>query len=116
MKIFAHPLPLAVAVLVLYPACASAQYLRCKNDTINVGDMRVAVLQRCGEPVAKDSYCKPEDPKSVQRNASGSNVVVVMPCRNVDQWTYNPGYGQFMTTLEFEGEKVVAIKYGDRVK
>jgi hypothetical protein len=116
MKIFAHPLLLAVAVLVLCPTSASAQFLSCKNDFINVGDTRVVVLQRCGGPVAKDSYCKPEDPKSVQRNSSGSNVVVVIPCRNVDQWTYNPGYGQFMTTLEFDGEKVTAIKYGDRVK
>jgi hypothetical protein len=116
MKIFAHLLPLAVAVFVLLPTSASAQSLRCKNETVNVGDMRVAVLQRCGEPVAKDSYCKPVDPQSVQRNASGSNVVVVLPCQNVDQWTYNPGYGQFMTTLQFEGEKVTAIKYGDRVK
>ena len=116
MKFFAHPLLLAVAVFVLYPTSASAQFLRCKNDSVNVGDTRVAVLQRCGEPVSKDSFCKPADPQTVQRNAAGANVVVVVPCQNVDQWTYNPGYGQFMTTLQFEGEKVTAIKYGDRVK
>lgn len=116
MKIFAHPLLLFVVVFVLHPTSASAQFLRCKNDTVNVGDLRVAVLQRCGEPLAKDSYCKPADPQSIQRNSSGANVTVVLPCQNVDQWTYNPGYGQFMTTLQFEGEKVTAIKYGDRVK
>ncbi len=116
MKVFAQSLLLAFTVLALHPATASAQYLSCKNDTVNVGDLRVAVLQRCGEPVTKVAYCKPEDPKTVQQNTSGSNVIVVIPCRNVEQWTYNPGYGQFMTTLEFEGEKVTAIKYGDRVK
>jgi len=116
MKNFARPFLLAAAVFVLYPTSASAQYLRCKNEAINVGDSRVAVLQRCGEPVSKDTFCKPVDSQSAQQNASGAHIVVVAPCQNLDQWTYNPGYGQFMTTLEFEGEKVTAIKYGDRVK
>jgi hypothetical protein len=34
----------------------------------------------------------------------------------VDEWTFNPGYGQFMTTLRFESGKLVSITYGDRVK
>jgi len=34
----------------------------------------------------------------------------------VDDWTYNPGRGQFMTSLQFEAGKLSAIKYGDRVK
>ncbi len=39
-----------------------------------------------------------------------------MPCENVDEWIYNPGYGQFMTTLRFVEGRLVAIEYGDRVK
>jgi len=113
IKIFAYPL-LAIAVGVLYPSAASAQFLRCKNDAVNVGDMSAMVLQRCGEPVSKENFCKPVDPAVVQRNANGVNVVV--PCERVDEWTYNPGYGQFMTTLRIEAGKVTAIKYGDRVK
>jgi hypothetical protein len=66
--------------------------------------------------MTKDSFCKPVDPKSIQQDVSSAKVVVVPGCQNVDQWIYNPGYGQFMTTLEFEGDKVKTIKYGDRVK
>jgi len=66
--------------------------------------------------MAKDSFCKPVEPKTVPQGVSNTTVVVVPACQNVDQWTYNPGYGQFMTTLEFEGDKVATIKYGDRVK
>lgn len=115
MKNLASSLLFAAVTGVLSPMTASAESLRCKNDTVNVGDLRASVVQRCGEPVAKDSFCKPADPQSVQRNAAG-NTVVVLPCEKVDEWTYNPGYGQFMTTLRFEDGKVTVIKYGDRVK
>ena len=116
MKVLVHSLLLAAAALALSPGSASAQFLRCKNDTVNVGDMRSSVQPKCAEPVAKDSFCKPAEPQSVQGNAPGSTVVIVSPCENVDEWTYNPGYGQFMTTLRFQAGKVTAIKYGDRVK
>ena len=33
-----------------------------------------------------------------------------MPCENVDEWIYNPGYGQFMTTLRFVEGRLVAIE------
>jgi hypothetical protein len=38
-----------------------------------------------------------------------------MPCERVDEWTYNPGSGQFYTTLRFEQGKLISMKYGDRV-
>ena len=43
-------------------------------------------------------------------------VIVNNTCETVDEWTYNPCTGQFMTTLRFESGKLVAITYGDRVK
>lgn len=106
---------LVSALVLLQPPLASAEYLRCKNESVNVGDTRSALLQRCGEPAIKDSFCKLFKPTPGTTVASG--VVVTVPaCRNVDEWTYNPGLGQFMTTLQIDGGKVVSIKYGDRVK
>lgn len=116
MNIRIHPLLLAAAIVMLSPLLASAQSLRCKNDTVNVGDMRASVIQRCGEPLMKDTFCKPVEPQTYQRTGPGATVVIASPCRNVDEWTYNPGYGQFMTTLQIEAGIVTAIKYGDRVK
>jgi hypothetical protein len=52
----------------------------------------------------------------VQGSNTHPGVVIVAPCRNVDEWTYNPGRGQFMTTLQIDGGVVTAIKYGDRVQ
>jgi hypothetical protein len=93
---------------------ASAQSLRCSSNTIGIGEPRSGVLQKCGEPIARDSFCKPVDPQTVAASTPGT--AVVLPCEKIDEWTYNPGYGQFITTLRLEAGKVTAVSYGDRVK
>lgn len=115
MKTHLNPLLVFSVLLFMQSLPASAEYLRCKNESVNVGDSRSSLLQRCGEPAMKDTFCRPFE--STQNATMSSGVVVAAPsCRNVEEWTYNPGYGQFMTTLQIDGGKVVSIKYGDRVK
>jgi Protein of unknown function (DUF2845) len=95
---------------------AATTSFRCKNDLVNVGDAKASALVKCGEPVVKDSFCKPAEAKVVVVPKNGTAVAASTPCETVDEWTYNPGYGQFMTTLRFESGRVVSITYGDRVK
>ncbi len=88
---------------------------RCSNnDLVQLGDSKVSALQKCGQPAARDSFCKPTSPAVVEpsRRRAGAGGV----CETVDELTYNPGYGQFMTTLRFESGRLVSIAYGDRVK
>ncbi|MGQ5524589.1 DUF2845 domain-containing protein [Chitinimonas sp. PSY-7] len=80
---------------------AHAEFLRCNGDSAQVGDNKASVVQKCGEPIARDSYCKPKEG--------------TLACQPVDEWTYNPGPGQFLTILRFENGALVSIKYGDRV-
>jgi len=107
---------------------ASAQSLRCKGDLAQIGNSKSTILQKCGEPVMKDSFCKPVQetvssapvttPTVPSTSGSTTNVttnVTVNSCQQVEEWTYNPGYGQFMTMLLFEGGSLKSIRYGDRV-
>ena len=104
---------------------ASAQSLRCKGDLAQIGNSKGTILQKCGEPVMKDTFCKPaQDTVSsstvVTPNTAGSTAntttnVTVNTCQQVEEWTYNPGYGQFMTMLLFEGGSLKSIRYGERV-
>jgi hypothetical protein len=109
---------------------ASAQSLRCKGDLAQIGNSKGTILQKCGEPVMKDSFCKPAQsttsmttpivtptaPTNTTGNsASTTTNVTVNTCQQVEEWTYNPGYGQFMTMLLFEGGSLTKIRYGDRV-
>jgi hypothetical protein len=102
-----------LALGVLSAGLAQAQPMRCRNDLAQVGDHKASVLQKCGEPASKDSFCKPADPLGTP---AGAASVVVLPCERVDEWTYIPGYGQFITTLRFEANTLKSIRYGDRVK
>jgi len=117
MKTFRAILAASVLTGVLSPIGVGAQSLRCKGDLASVGDSKASVFQKCGEPVFKDSFCKPANEIVTPiRPALGGAVVNVLACENVEEWTYNPGYGQFMTTLRLEAGRLVSIKYGDRVK
>jgi len=99
---------------------ASAQSLRCKGDLAQIGNSKGTILQKCGEPVMKDSFCKPAQETVtgapiVSGNRTNVTNVTVNSCVQVEEWTYNPGYGQFMTMLLFEGGSLASIRYGERV-
>lgn len=106
---------------------ASAQSLRCKGDLAQIGNSKGTILQKCGEPVMKDSFCKPVQSTistapvvtpaapATGNPTSATTNVTVNTCQQVEEWTYNPGYGQFMTMLLFEGGSLASIRYGDRV-
>ena len=104
-----------MALAASFPLMLQAQThsMRCHNDLANIGDNKASVLQKCGAPINKDSFCKPVDKTQLPTEA---DKAVVLPCETVDEWTYNPGRGQFMTTLRFESGRLTAITYGDRVK
>ena len=64
----------------------------------------------------KDAFCRPVVQPVNPNPPPGATTVAVQTCQNVDEWTYKPGYGQFVTTLSFEEGTLRAIKYGDRIK
>ena len=97
----------------LLPAHAqsTSRTMRCGNDLASVGDSRAAVQAKCGDPMAKDSFCKKPEPLP-----PGSAPQPAQACEMVDEWTYKPERGQLMTTLRFEGGRLVRISYGERVQ
>jgi hypothetical protein len=105
----------AGAMVLSFSGLTSAQSLRCNSDLAVIGDSKASVLQKCGEPVHRDSFCKPVVQQTSLPSTS-QTTVNVLPCENVDEWTYKPGYGQFLTTLQFQSGNLVSIRYGDRIK
>lgn len=113
------PLPAAALLLstglLAAPAAAEgASTFRCGLDLLSLGESKAAAVQKCGRPVAKDSFCNPT--LGSTGTAPRRRIAPNSTCETVDEWTYNPGYGQFMTTLRFESGRLVAISYGDRVR
>lgn len=116
MKTLPMPLSMLFAVAVSVPAVAGTSSFRCQNDLVNVGDAKSSVQMKCGLPVMRDSFCKAGDARPLPSPTGAKVVINNNACDTVDEWTYNPGYGQFMTTLRFESGRLVSISYGERVK
>ncbi len=111
-------LPLSIAAaLWLCGLPAYAESLRCNGQSTEVGDSRLSVLYKCGEPVLKDSYCAAiytlsavpaMQPAPVWVQVPGS----IVPCLQVDEWLYDRGPGNLMATVRFRSGVVQAIQYG----
>lgn len=98
---------------ILLSGSAHAESLRCRGDIVEVGDVKVDVYRKCGEPVFKDNYCKTAPIRVKQADGSYS---LFEHCENVEVWTYNPGKGQFWTNLYFVRGQLREMRYGERVE
>jgi hypothetical protein len=115
MKTLPMLLSACLAATVSATAVADTRTFRCQNDLVSVGDAKSSVQMKCGQPLLKDSFCRAGDARPLP-SPRGAKVVINNACETVDEWTYNPGYGQFMTTLRFESGRLVSISYGERVR
>jgi hypothetical protein len=88
--------------LFVYPALSddSLTHLRCKSGLIAIGENKLEILSKCGEPDSKES---------IERRVPGGSEYT-----NIDIWTYNFGSHDFIHTLEFKGGTLKSIKRGGR--
>jgi Protein of unknown function (DUF2845) len=105
------------ATLLLCGLPAHAESLRCNGHSTEVGDSRLSVLYKCGEPVLKDSFCAAAFTLPAASAAHPAPVWVLVPgniapCLQVDEWLYDRGPGNMMATVRFQSGVVQAIRYG----
>jgi hypothetical protein len=105
-----------LAVVASFCTALHAESLRCKGDLAQIGDSKASVLQKCGTPFFTESFCKPANQIVLPPASPGTPTVNIVPCELVDEWSYNPGAGQFITILRFEAGAMTSIRYGDRIK
>jgi Protein of unknown function (DUF2845) len=75
-----------IAVAACLASASGEAALRCGNLLAQEGDSSAAVLQKCGEPSFKQSYCE-------ELLAKKENTPIVVPCETVEEWTYSPAAG-----------------------
>ena len=111
---------LAAAILLLaamHPGAASAQSLNCGGGLFGVGDSKISVVQRCGEPMYKEAICVPR-PEMVwmPSNYPGAPAqqAVVQQCVPMEEWTYYRGQGNFMSIARFYNGTIESARDGIR--
>jgi hypothetical protein len=86
---------IGLAVAMAASLASAADTLRCGSQLISVGDRSSEVLQKCGQPAARD-------PLGYKRSANRREEF------QVEEWTYGPNSGMYQY-LRFEGNRLVQI-------
>ena len=98
---------------------------RCDNDLAMVKrDSRASIVRKCGEPFFTQPLslsCRPTDLDDMNRIWWQAHAPYIVQsglnlCLLVDDWYYNPGPGQFLTILRFEGKGLQSIRFGERIR
>ena len=107
----AIPVLLGLVAVAGLPA-AHAESLRCNGQSTQLGDSRLSVLHKCGEPLLRDSYCAPVYHVPSYQLVPAPLVGVAVPCQPVEEWLYDRGPGHLMATVRFQAGVVRSIDYG----
>jgi hypothetical protein len=86
---------------------AFSDVMRCSSKVVSVGDHKIDLLKKCGQPLSKDVRNKCES--HVLKNGAYRSS-----CQDVEEWSYKFGQGQFLTLVEIRDNRISAISQGDR--
>jgi hypothetical protein len=89
-----------IVMLGLLASPGDALALRCGGSLVSVGDVRLEVAAKCGEPSEKTLYYE-------ERKIGRSTRIVP-----VEVWIYNFGPQRFVYFLTFEKGKLVETRTG----
>jgi hypothetical protein len=103
--------PLLVAAA--FPAFAGAEdSFRCSNGIVSVGDLKVDLLGKCGEPTMRGTVRSEE--VSISREGPVRGGTTVRETAAVERWTYDFGPNQFIEVVTLEGGRIRSIDRGSR--
>ncbi len=80
----------------------------CDSSAISVGDRKLDLLAKCGEPNGRDVRRE----KRAASTAAGDSTAIQFTTVEIEVWTYDLGPHQFIVIATVEGGKVVAVKHG----
>jgi hypothetical protein len=103
-------------------ALDAVESMRCSAKLVMVGETKVEVVSKCGEPTLREKIThsttvKKSGKKSSQKSSKksgGGGSKSEERSRVDEQWTYDLGPRDFIYTLTFEGVELKSIGRGGR--
>ncbi len=95
-----------LALMAMPYVNAYAETIDCKGGIISVGDSRVDLVTKCGEPDWKDSH---DEVISERLDSDTKRKVIVV----VDEWTYNFGTSQLIRIVTMKNGRISDIRTGN---
>lgn len=95
---------------------------RCGSKLVMIGDTKIDVVSKCGEPARRENVVRStsvkksgkKSGKKSPKKSGGQGTKVEERSRVDEQWTYNLGSRDFVYTLSFEGVELKSIGRGGR--
>lgn len=111
----------AIMIIILAGPCHQVladRSLRCGTRLVSIGDYTWEVLQACGEPDWRDTW-EEHRHSDIYRIFDYETERYRLPERihgplRMERWTYDLGSNRFVRFLEFENEKLIRIRTGDK--
>jgi hypothetical protein len=86
---------MATAAISVMALTGAGDTLRCGQHLVERGFRQLQVIERCGEPVLRETWVEQYYPHG--------------PVRSVDEWTYELGRNKFRRLLRFENGRLTRI-------
>jgi hypothetical protein len=83
-----------------------AESLDCRGGIVSVGDSRIDLITKCGEPDLKDSHTE-EFSERIDKDTKTKLIVTV------DEWTYNFGPSQLIRIVTMKNGRISDIRTGN---
>ncbi len=96
-----------LVVCIAFATVRPALALRCGNNIVDVGDTKIEVLAKCGEPTLKEEVGEDLTREHDSRETRRAK-------RYVEKWTYNFGSTRFIYVLTIRDGKVIDISTEDK--
>lgn len=106
-------------VSLLHSPAASAQSLSCGGTLSGVGDSKVSVIQKCGEPMSKEFVCvlRPQVAWVLSPYPGGpAQQVVTQQCVPMEDWVYYRGQGNFLGIVRFYNGAIESVRDGEKMR
>jgi hypothetical protein len=98
------------AALLSAAAAASADSLECQGRRVSVGDTKVDLLGKCGEPSLREERTEERQSFSLDKTAQTGEAKKVTEV--IERWTYNFGPQRFVQYVTLAGGRVRSIASG----
>jgi hypothetical protein len=117
------PLPILLFVFAGSTLALDAvDSFRCGSKLVMIGDTKIDVVSKCGEPAQRENVVRSttvkksgkKSGKKSPKKSGGQGTKVEERSRVDEQWTYTFGSRDFVYTLSFEGVELKNIGRGGR--
>lgn len=109
---------MAAGVAVIFAQAAEAsQSLGCNGSLVGKGDSPVSLLQKCGEPIYRQSVCVPMLQLGwvvTPYRAGSPSAILANQCVPMDEWIYSRGPGTFLGIVRIYNGVIESVRDGER--